>query len=279
MARGAVVVALVLLVLALAPSGIAHKGITSKYTYNAEVYPVFLNRCGRCHIDGGVGPMSLLKYEDAFPWAESLRAELLSAYPEVAADLSAHVSIEARGTKAEAQSATVDPHDFVKAAHRQILARELDIVLDWATGGTPEGDSARKPPETSLQIDWTSGRPDLVAQMPNRYHMDVTAFEATHESTIPIPTPAPVTVGRLDLLPGNPAIVRSAVLSLRSPDGTSRLLGTWVPRQVPAAIPLKPAVRIDPGSQIVARMHYKKTWKHEGEPMSDRSVIGLYLAD
>ena len=83
------VVALVLLVLALAPSGIAHKGITSKYTYNADVYPVFLNRCGRCHIDGGVGPMSLLKYEDAFPWAESLRAELLSAYPGVPADLSA----------------------------------------------------------------------------------------------------------------------------------------------------------------------------------------------
>src|SRR5688572_31370586 len=76
------VVALVLLVLALAPSGIAHKGITSKYTYNADVYPVFLNRCGRCHIDGGVGPMSLLKYDDAFPWAESLRAELLSAHPD-----------------------------------------------------------------------------------------------------------------------------------------------------------------------------------------------------
>ena len=38
----------------------AHKGITSKFTYNAEVYPIFLNRCGRCHVEGGVGPMSLL---------------------------------------------------------------------------------------------------------------------------------------------------------------------------------------------------------------------------
>jgi hypothetical protein len=282
----AAVVALVLLVLALAPSGIAHKGITSKYTYNADVYPVFLNRCGRCHIDGGVGPMSLLKYEDAFPWAESLRAELLSAYPGVpadlskpSADLSADLSAEARSAKAEARSAKVDPHDFVKAAHRQISARELDTVLDWATGGTPEGDKAQNPPETSLRIDWASGPPDLVAQMPSRYQMNVTALEAMHESTMPIPTPTPVTVGRLDLLPGNPAIVRSAVLSLRSPDGTSRLLGTWVPRQVPAAIVLKPPVRIDPGAQIVARMQYKKTWKHEGELMSDLSLVGLYLAD
>ena len=280
------VVALVLLVLALAPSGIAHKGITSKYTYNADVYPVFLNRCGHCHVDGGVGPMSLLKYEDAFPWAESLRAELLSAYPGVPADLSADLSAEApnakaeaRNAKVEAQGAKVDPHDFVKAAHRQILARELDILLDWATGGTPEGDKAQKPPETSLRIDWASGRPDLVTQMPNRYHMNVTALEAMHESTMPVPTPMPVTVGRLDLLPGNPAIIRSAVLSLRSPDGTSRVLGTWVPRQVPAAIVLKPPVRIDPGAQIVARMQYKKTWKHEGQLMSDLSLVGLYFAD
>lgn len=251
---GAAVIVFVVLVLLLAPAGDAHKGITSKYTYNADVYPVLLSRCGRCHIDGGVGPMSLLKYEDAFPWAESLREELLAA-------------------------TAGDPHDFVKAAHRQISARELDIVLDWATGGTPEGDKARTPPDASLHVDWASGRPDLIAQMPSPYHMDVTALEATHESAMPIPTSSPVTVGRFDLLPGNPAIIRSAALSLRSPDGTTRVLGTWVPRQVPAAIALKPPVRIDPGSQIIARIQYKKTWKYEGQLMSDLSLVGLYLAD
>ena len=243
-----------LIVLVFTPAGDAHKGITSKFTYNADVYPVFLNRCGRCHIDGGVGPMSLLKYEDAFPWAESLRADLLAA-------------------------TTGDPHDFVKAAHRQIPARELDVVLDWATGGTPEGDKAQTPPAITLHVDWAAGRPDLIAPMPNRYHMNVTALEATHESALLVPTPTPVTVGRVDLLPGNPAIVRSAGLSLRSPDGTSRVLGTWVPRQIPAAIVLKPPVRIDPGSQIVARMQYKKTWKYEGQLMSDLSLVGLYFVE
>jgi hypothetical protein len=250
----AAIPAVVVIVLVFATAGDAHKGITSKYTYNADVYPVFLNRCGRCHIDGGVGPMSLLKYEDAFPWAESLRAELLTA-------------------------TTGDAHDFVKAAHRQISARELDIVLDWASGGTPEGDPAQTPPATSLRIGWTSGQPDLTAQMPNRYHMNVTALESTHESLLPIPTPTPVTVGRVDLLPGNAAIVRSAVLSLRSPDGTTRMLGTWVPRQVPLAVTVKPPVRVEPGSHIVARIHYKKTWKYEGEAMSDLSLVGLYLAN
>ena len=106
--------------LSMALEGDAHKGVTSKFTNNAEVYPIFLNRCGRCHIDGGVGGMSLLKYEEAFPWAESLRAELMTAHPN---------------TVREGDSEKADPHDFVKAAHRHISARGLDVVLDWPTGG------------------------------------------------------------------------------------------------------------------------------------------------
>jgi len=250
----AAIPAVVVVLLVFAVVGDAHKGITSKYTYNADVYTVFLNRCGRCHIEGGVGPMSLLKYEEAFPWAESLRAELLTA-------------------------TMADAHDFVKSAHRQISARELDIVLDWASGGTPEGDPAQRPPATSLRIDWASGEPDLIAQMPKRYEISATAVESTHESLLPVPTSTPVTVSRVDLLPGNAAIVRSAVLSLRLPDGTSRMLGTWVPRQAPVAITVKPPVRVEPGSQIVARIHYKKNWKDEGESTSDLSLVGLYFAN
>jgi hypothetical protein len=68
-------------------------------------------------------------------------------------------------------------------------------------------------------------------------------------------------------------------VSLRSPDGTTRMLGTWIPRQTPVRIHLKPPVPIEPGSQIVARFHYKKTWKFEGEAMTDQSAIGLYSTD
>jgi hypothetical protein len=255
MPRAAIATAIVAgLALMLTRTGNAHVGVTSKFTYNADVYPVFLKRCGTCHIDGGVGPMSLLTYEDAFPWAESLRAELLDA-------------------------ASGDPHDFVKAAHRQISGRELDIVLNWATGGTPEGDKAQTPQAPPLRTYWASGPPDLMASMPNPYTMNVTAIESTNEATFPIPTSSSVTVDKVDLLPGNPSIVRSALLSLRSPDGTVRVLGTWMPRQVPAAIALKPAVRIDPGSEIVAQVRYKKNWKQEGQAVSDLSRVGLYLAE
>jgi len=262
--RAAAAGALLVSALVFAPLASAHKGITSKFTYNAHVYPIFLNRCGRCHIDGGVGPMSLLKYEDAFPWAESVRSELLSAYPD---------------SSSEARSAQVDSHDFVKAAHRQISARELDVVLEWANGGTPEGDAASRPVPPPLTNTWTAGDPTVVVQMSRPYDMPASAIDATQEFTLPVPSASPLTVARFDGLPGNAAIVRSAVLSLRASDGTTQLLGTWFPRQAPAPISLKPAVRIDPGSQLLMRIQYKKTWKMEGQATSDRTAVGLYSGE
>ena len=60
--------------------GEAHKAITSKYTYNDDVFPILRDRCARCHVAGGVAPMSLMTYDEAFPWAESIRAELVAAH-------------------------------------------------------------------------------------------------------------------------------------------------------------------------------------------------------
>lgn len=250
--RATALLAALIAIAAFARPTDAHKGITTKFTFNAEVYPIFLNRCSRCHIEGGVGPMSLVKYEEAFPWGEAIRSELLSA-------------------------TAGDAHDFVKAAHRQISARELDIVLDWVNGGAPEGDTTKAPALPTLHNDWAAGPPDVIAPMLKPFQIGATAVEATHESEVPVRTSTSLTIARVDLLPGNPLIVRSAILSLRLPDGTTRVLGTWVPRQVPAAIDLKPPVRVDPGSHIVARIHYKKTWKYEAEPLSDLSQVGLYL--
>src|SRR5256885_3265999 len=70
---------LVALIIAIGVSPVvAHKPITSKYTYNTDVYPILETRCGSCHIAGGPAPMSLLNYKEAVPWAESIRQELVA---------------------------------------------------------------------------------------------------------------------------------------------------------------------------------------------------------
>jgi hypothetical protein len=234
----------------------AHKGVTSRFTYNGEVYPIFLNRCGHCHVEGGVGPMSLLSYPDAYPWAESLRAELLET---------------------EGPSADSTPN-FVRLAHRDLPARELDVILDWATGGNPEGDPAKAPAPARLTNTWTHGEPPLALSLPAPYQMPADAMEATQEFVLPIGVTISREVNAIDVLAGTPSIVREVELHLRSGNGSSLPLGVWTPRQNPAPIVLNPPVRVVPGSHLVARIHYKKTWVFEGRPMTDLSTFGLYFA-
>ena len=76
-------VALTLIALGLLISiepGSAHKPITSPYTYNDDIFPILRDKCGRCHVSGGVAPMSLMTHAETVPWGESIRTELLAGH-------------------------------------------------------------------------------------------------------------------------------------------------------------------------------------------------------
>jgi hypothetical protein len=65
----------------------AHKAKTSPFTYNVDIFPLLRDNCGRCHVEGGPAPMSLMTYDKdggAIAWAESIREMLLAgAMPPV----------------------------------------------------------------------------------------------------------------------------------------------------------------------------------------------------
>jgi hypothetical protein len=251
----ATLAACALLLLAVATStGEAHKGVTAKHTYNADVYPIFVTRCAHCHVAGGVGPMSLVSYEQAFPWAESLRAELLNLG-------------EGEG------------NDWVRDAHNGLTANELDVVLDWAVGGTPEGDPAKRPAALPLKNGWAGASPDLVLQPPSLFAIPGETMEATHDFVLPVGLARERALRAFDVLPGTPSMVRDVVVSMRRPDGATNVIGRWTPRQIPAAIAVAPGTLLPPGADLIARVHYKKTWKYEGQALTDRSSLGLYFAD
>src|SRR5438034_4815287 len=144
--------------------GEAHKAITSKYTFNDDVFPIFRDRCARCHVDQGVAPMSLTTYEKAFPWAESIRAELIAGHmPPWNAD-----------------------EGFGELKHaRTLTARELDVVLTWATGGNPQGNLDQTLPPIALKNDWAIGTPDLSLTLPSELTVAADAMEATEDFTVP----------------------------------------------------------------------------------------------
>src|SRR5262245_14180673 len=209
------IVAVIAVAIALASQrGEAHKAVTSKYTFNDDVFPIVKARCAQCHVEHGVAPMSLTTYKDAFPWAESIRAELIAGHmPPWNAD-----------------------EGFGDLKHaRTLTARELDVLLTWATGGNPQGNLDQALPPVTLTNDWAMGAPDLALKLPSEFTVPADKMDVTEEFTLPTGTKEPRWVRAVDLLPGTPSVVRSAVIFLKgaasSPASASpdRVLAMWVP--------------------------------------------------
>src|SRR5262245_53130260 len=47
-------------------------------TFTKQVAPIFQKRCEECHRDGGMAPMSLVKYEEIRPWAKAIKEKVAS---------------------------------------------------------------------------------------------------------------------------------------------------------------------------------------------------------
>jgi hypothetical protein len=263
--RFVVISALVVLGLAVAVQrGEAHKAITSKYTYNDDVFPILRDRCASCHVPGGVAPMSLMTYDDAFPWAESIRAELVAAHmPPWNAD---------------------EGYGEIKRAHT-LTPKELDVILTWATGGNPRGSLDQTLPTVTLKNEWKLGAPDLALPMPAEFTVAADKMEDWQEFSLPTGTAEARWVRAVDLLPGTPSIVRSATIFVKSAGGQvtgaapvpEHVLALWLPGQDPAPSD-GVAFRLPAGARIDVRIHYKKTWQFEGKPRTDRSTVGVYFS-
>jgi mono/diheme cytochrome c family protein len=250
--RPGVVIFLLLVALASRPTQ-AHKPITSKYTYNADVFPIFRDRCGACHAAGGAGPMSLLNYNEAVPWAESIREELIDE---------------------KMPPWYVDPSRTRVKGAKAISPREIDTIVTWATGGTPEGDVSRRPVPAALSKAWPAGTPDLVIAMDADYTVPAEKQEELHEIVLPTSFESSRWVTLADLQPGAPDMVRDATMAVEN----GPLLAAWTPGEPPERTPAGTAFELPAHARIRLRIHYKKPWEDERKTRSDRSRIGLYFA-
>jgi hypothetical protein len=252
-------------VVAAVCSGDAHNPLPSKYTYNEDVFPILRDRCGSCHVSAGAAPMSLMTFKDALPWSESIRTELMAArMPPWDADAGV-------GTFRNAPT---------------LSARELDVILTWATGGTPPGDPDKAAPAAALGNDWRLGPPDLALPLPEAVTLGPGIVDETREFTVATGTTEDRGLRAVDLRPATPAIVSSATVSVKagphgkeaSSDLSERLLAIWVPGQGPETLDPGTAFRLPAGAELVVRIRYRKTWMYERESLTDRSTIGLYFA-
>ena len=252
-----------------------HTPIASRFTYNEHVFPIFERRCGSCHVEGGIGPMSLLTYREAYPWTQSIREEILG--------------LRMPPWKAE--------DGFGSFSNGHVLpAHEMDMLLEWSAGGYPQGPRDRTPDAVEPVTGWTLGEPTAEFSMPEPFVLDAGTSEAVRYFVLPTDLGGDRWISAVDVRPESRAVVRHVSVYVDA-DGQARAadaaddgpgfasgfetaepVAVWWPGQQVSRLDGF-GYRLPAGADLVARILYKKTWITEGQAFSDRTRIGLHLTD
>jgi len=126
----------------------------SDVTFAKDIAPILQRSCQSCHRPDGAGPMSLLTYEDARPWARAMKAR----------------------TGVGPRRGVMPPWYVEKTIGIQkfkydpsLSDEEISKVARWADNGAPLGNPADMPPALKFANDddkWVLGEPDLVVKSP-----------------------------------------------------------------------------------------------------------------
>lgn len=232
----------------------AHTPVTSRYDYNKDVFPRLRDHCAACHVPGGSAPMSLVTYAAAMPWAESIRDEV---------------------TAGRMPPWPVDPTSPPVRGGYPMSPRDIDVIVVWASGGTPESYTDAKPSEIDLKKEWKLGPPDLKIPMDAQHTVAAKTMEEVCDFSLPANVGETKWIKAADLMPGTASIVRDAIISVEN----GPILALWEPGGETTAAPSGAAFRLAAGSKIHLQIHYKKHFDQEQSAISDISTIGLYFTD
>jgi hypothetical protein len=133
---------------AILPAAAATDTVPAAPTFTRDVLPIFQKSCQDCHRPGQMAPFSLIKYEDARPWARSIKDKVVSRYmPPWHLDRTIG-------------EYSPDP---------SLSDAEVATIAKWVDTGAPKGDPKDAPaPRTFAANDtWQFGEePDIVVTSP-----------------------------------------------------------------------------------------------------------------
>src|SRR6266436_3741541 len=96
-------------------------------TFTKDVAPIFQAKCQECHQPNSIAPMSLITYQDARPWARSIK-ERVSARQMPPWHIDKSVGVQ-------------------KFKNDMSLTNEqVNTIVRWVDGGAIEGDPKELPP-------------------------------------------------------------------------------------------------------------------------------------
>ena len=174
---------------ALTVPGSASAQQARRVTFTKDVSPILQAKCQSCHEPGSIGPMSLVNYQDARPWARSIKQRVETRQmPPWHSDRSVGV------TKFKNDMSLSD--------------EQVATIVAWVDGGAIEGDPADfKAKPVTKELFWMGerdgyGPPDIVVKTPD-YTMPAVHQDEWWRPITDIPVTEPRWVRMVEIRPSN----------------------------------------------------------------------------
>ena len=261
-------------------------------TFTKDIAPIFQAKCEACHRSDGMAPMSLATYEEARPWARSIRERVAT-----------------RQMPPWHIDKTVGIQKFKN--DRSLNDEQIETIVSWVAAGAPKGDpkdmpaAVQWPDETkSWYMKTKYGEPDLVVKSPD-YTMPSVAQDAWFRPNVPTNLTEPRWVRAIEIRPSSVKgrkITHHALAMLRQNEAENKDAAGGVPAVQGDGLFMEWAVGkygdemrpgsgrlMLPGSSITWEMHYHAVgeeitshtelavWFYpKGEEPKHREVLGLF---
>ena len=250
-------------------------------TYTKDVAPILQKKCQMCHRPGEAAPFSLLTYDEARPWATSIkRVVQQKIMPPWFAD----------------------PGYGHFANDRSLSAKEISTLVAWVNAGAPQGDSKDMPPAANFVEGWGIAKPDVIFELPHTFAVPASGMVEYQYVILPTGFTEDKWVQMAEARPTERSVVHHIIAYVREPGSNyfkDQKRGVFFEAPPPKAddktdisalpsdfivgyAPGQPAEILSPGqaklikagSDIVLEVHYTPN----GKAASDRTRVGFVFS-
>jgi len=221
--------------------------------YSEDIAPIIYANCSSCHHSGGIAPFPLMSYQDA-----SGKSALISY-------------MVSNGLMPPWPPDTT----YQRYVHERILAQaEIDKIVNWVNGGSPQGDSTLAPPPPVFTTNLVLGPGDLFVKMAP-YASQATPFADDYVCVVLGTGQTQNQIIRaMEVVPGNREILHHCLIYADTTGNYSpgqvfnncggppsaALLGGYTPGGGPSIFPngvsVKTGITLPANAVIILAMHY-----------------------
>ena len=230
-------------------------------TFARDVAPIFYKNCVECHRPTMFAPMSLVKYEDARPWAKSIKQRVVArVMPPWGAD-------PAHGTFKN------DP---------SLSDKDIATISAWVDAGAPKGDDKDLPAAPTFVDGWTIGKPDAVFTMTEDFKIPAAGTIDYQYIRVPTSLTEDKWISAIEIAPGSRAHVHHVIAYTQPASETKTSEAPLGGTNIGGTTPNKPGVvfgdgvarLLRKGHDIVLQMHYTTN----GTEATDRTRVAVIYA-